>query len=66
MKIVIRERATGFYFQREKTWTNNADEARSFESTWEAVKFCQAHRLPPTTVVMKAQDARYDVAVTDC
>jgi hypothetical protein len=66
MKIVLREQASGSYFLAGNTWTNNADHARGFESTWQAVQFWEEHRLPPTTIVMKAEDPRYDVAVVDC
>ena len=66
MRIVLREKATGLYYLDEKTWTPNAQQARAFENTWEALRFCREQKLPPTIVMMKAAKDTYDVAVTEC
>jgi hypothetical protein len=66
MRIVLRDKSSGLYFLAEETWIADPCLAREFPTTWEALQFCNANNLPPATVVMKAGESRYDVAVVDC
>ena len=66
MKAVLQNKSTKLYLGNSGEWTPDIDDARSFTSTWEALEFCKGQALPPTKVLMKFDNARYDIPVADC
>lgn len=66
MKVLLQDKFSGLFYRSPGEWTPHPEEARSFQTSWQALRYCRDHELPETRVVLKFEDGRYDLAVGDC
>ena len=61
MNILIENCKTHQFLKTLGTWTSNLAEAKFFQNSTEALKFCNEHEIPKAQILLKFSDARYDV-----
>lgn len=62
-KILVRDVNSKMYLQPEGGWTCDADKARQFTDSNEAVLSCEGGACGRFEVVIKGEDDRYDTVV---
>jgi hypothetical protein len=63
MKILIQNCQTHLYFKSLSEWTPDAEEARNFKSSDQAIKLCAEHRIPAVQIVLKFENNAFDVPI---
>jgi hypothetical protein len=58
MQILIQNRQTKAYVDKEERWTANVASARPFQSPYEALYFCVSKELDDTDIVYRFGDGR--------
>ena len=53
MKVVLRHKATGRYYQSPGKWVRRADNALTFDAIDVARKFLRAHQIEETQAVLR-------------
>lgn len=61
MKIYIQKQHTGEFLNEQSEWTPNEREARDFQSSLNAVFFCQTNKINNVNIVMRFKNPRNDV-----
>ena len=64
MKILVQNCLNHLYLRTVSEWTPEVSEAKSFNSSENALAFCNEHRIPSVQVVLKFDyESRYDIEV---
>ena len=63
MRILLQQKATGFYFRDIDSWVRNTSEAMDFVSSSAAIDFCVNNKLPDMQLVLKFEDQNYDIVL---
>lgn len=63
MRILLRNRLTRLYFAKEGEWTEVRDLARTFSSSFEALKFVNEHALDDMEVVLTFGQLDLDLCI---
>lgn len=63
MKILIQNCKTHLYLKSLSEWTPDPEEARSFKTSDQAIRLCAEHRIPAVQIVLKFDNAAYDVPI---
>ena len=53
MKVVLRHKATGRYYQSPGKWVRRADNALTFEGVDAARRYSRSHRIEETQAVLR-------------
>ena len=61
MKVLIQNPMTLSYFEADHKWTADPDQARNFNDSRNAVRFCSERGMLDYEIVLKFPDDRYDV-----
>jgi len=61
MRILLRQRATGLYWQPSGVWGPARDSARSFANSFAAYRWAREQRLLGIEVLMAFNDQEYDL-----
>ena len=63
MKVVLQHKLSLLYFGNDGNWIADQSEARDFGASLKAMDFLQLHGLKQVHVVLKFEDARYDIVL---
>jgi len=61
--IFVRQKQTLKFLNERAGWATAFDEARTFQSTWEACDFCLKNSVYKAQIVMRMGDPLYDVMI---
>jgi hypothetical protein len=62
MKVLIQQRSTKQFYQRNGKWTEKREEADTFSSSIEATQICRSKRLQ-ADIVLAFRNPIYDVRI---
>jgi hypothetical protein len=63
MKVLLRDRQNGLYFQAPTQWAANPLEALDFYGTGQALQAARDHHLKDVQVVLSFGNPQYDVVL---
>ena len=63
MRVLIQNKKTGLFCCDPAGWTSDPEEARAFEHTLEAFRFCKEHQLGDVKIILKFGNEAHDTAV---
>lgn len=61
MKVLIRDKNTGHYFQRQGCWVAGPDTAADFETSLAALTFCDEQSFEHVEIVLRFGERDYDI-----
>lgn len=63
MKVLLQNLTTKLFFRQPGSWTDDAEKARDFPNSLNAINYCSANGLKGVRVLLKFKQERYDVAL---
>ncbi len=63
MRVLLRDAKTGLYFQESEQWTGQADKARAFKHSAEAMNLARQKQLQQAEVILSFEESAYSVAL---
>jgi hypothetical protein len=63
MKVFVQHALSFQYLKRDFGWTTNCSDAMEFGTSLQAMEFCWRYNLSEIQVVLKFEDARYDIVL---
>ena len=63
MRVLLRDSATGLYFQEPENWTAESEKAQSFRHSAEAMNLARLKQVRHAEVVLAFEEPGYTVAL---
>ncbi len=63
MKVFLRQIGTGLLFEEPDQWTDDADRAKTFRHSAEAMDHARERRLSGVEVLLAFEEPRYSVSI---
>ncbi len=61
MRVLLKKKELGGYYLDDEHWIQNAEEAKAFESSSQALEFCRQKQWEGVQIVLKFDSDRYDL-----
>ncbi len=63
MRVLLRDAMTGLYFQESERWTGEAEKARTFKHSADAMNLAREQRVQQAEVILSFEESAYRVAL---